>query len=96
VNGTPAGVGELTAIGDTANWGYLGSAAVVPRFRRLGIQTALLRHRFRVAFNRAYELVTSGADFGSTSFRNQQRVGLRLAYVEATWRHDRNAPGDPA
>ena len=33
-----------------------------------------------------YELVVGGADFGSVSFRNQQRVGLRLGYIETVWK----------
>jgi hypothetical protein len=31
-------------------------------------------------------LVTGAANFGSGSFRNQLRAGLRLAYVESGWR----------
>ena len=31
-------------------------------------------------------LVIGSADFGSGSFRNQQRAGLRLAYIESGWR----------
>lgn len=84
--GVPAGIGYLSKSRATEHWCGLGNAAVIPSYRRRGIHTALLQHRLHAARQAGYELVVSGADFGSTSFRNQQRVGLRLAYVEATWK----------
>jgi GNAT superfamily N-acetyltransferase len=85
-DGTPAGVAELTIGGGTDNFCSLNAAAVLPRFRGMGIQNALLRHRLHLAHKQGCELAVGGADFGSASFRNQQRVGMRLAYVEATWK----------
>jgi GNAT superfamily N-acetyltransferase len=84
--GEPAGVGELSKSRAFDNWGGLGSATVIPRFRRRGIHTALLQHRLHRAYQIGYELVVGGADFGSGSFRNQQRVGPRLGYIETVWK----------
>ena len=53
--------------------------------RQRGVHTALLRHRLRLAAQAGAELVISGAAYGSASHRNQQRLGLQLAYVESTW-----------
>lgn len=65
--------------------GGLGDCAVVPRFRRKGIHLALICHRLHAAGIQGCDLVSSGAGFGSGSFRNQQRAGLRLAWVESGW-----------
>jgi GNAT superfamily N-acetyltransferase len=87
-HGEPAGIGDLAARHVDPRWCNLGGGAVIPRFRRKGIHTALLRHRLHAASQprHGYKLVISGADFGSQSFRNQQRLGLRLAYMESTWK----------
>jgi len=63
----------------------LGGGATVPRFRGNGCHLALLRHRLDAAYLLGCTVVMSGADFGSGSFRNQLRSGLRLAYVESGW-----------
>lgn len=80
--GIPAGVGDLRVRDQVAT---MGGGAVRPEFRRRGIHTALLRHRLALATQAGAELVLSGASYGSPSHRNQQRVGLQLAYVESTW-----------
>jgi predicted N-acetyltransferase YhbS len=87
--GEPAGVGNFSRSRASEKWCGLGAGAVIPRFRKAGIHTALLRHRLHAAFNAGYELVISGADFGSTSFRNQQRVGLHLGYIETAWKRSK-------
>jgi hypothetical protein len=84
--GQPAGIGNLSRSGASDSWCGLGGAAVIPALCRRGIHTALLQHRLHIAFELEYQLVVSGADFGSTSFRNQQRAGLRLAYIETAWK----------
>ena len=80
--GEPAGVGDLRIRNEVAT---LGGGAVRPEFRQRGVHTALLRHRLRLAAQAGAELVISGAAYGSASHRNQQRLGLQLAYVESTW-----------
>ena len=84
--GEPAGVGNFSPSRASEKWCGLGAGAVIPRFRKRGIHTALLRHRLHAAFSAGYEVVISGAKFGSTSFRNQQRVGLHLGYIETAWK----------
>ena len=81
--GEPAAVATLRIRDGVAS---LGGGATAPRFRRHGCHTALLRHRLDVAYLLGCSMVTSGADFGSGSFRNQLRVGLHLAYIESGWR----------
>ena len=80
--GAPAGVGSLGIRGSFAS---LGGGAVVPAFRRTGCHLALVHHRVHLAHTMGCDLVLGGASFGSGSFRNQQRAGLRLAYVESAW-----------
>lgn len=84
--GEPAAVATLRIRDGVAS---LGGGATTPRFRRHGCHTALLRHRLDVAYLLGCSMVTSGADFGSGSFRNQLRVGLHLAYIESGWRRRR-------
>ena len=83
LGGEPAAVATLRIRDGVAS---LGGGATVPRFRGNGCHLALLRHRLDVAYMLGCALVVSGADFGSGSFRNQLRSGLRLAYVESGWK----------
>lgn len=76
------GVGSLVLREDVA---ILEDAGVVPEFRGRGCHAALLQHRLQAAQEAGCTLVIGAADFGSASFRNQQRVGLRLAYIESGW-----------
>jgi len=79
----PAAVASLRIRDGVAS---LGGGATIPRFRGNGCHLALLQHRLDVAYLLGCTLVMSGADFGSGSFRNQLRSGLRLAYIESGWR----------
>ena len=83
VGGEPAGVATLRVRDGVAN---LGGGATVPAHRRKGCHLALVRHRLDVAYLLGCTLVIGGANYGSGSFRNQLRGGLRLAYVESGWR----------
>jgi GNAT superfamily N-acetyltransferase len=56
-----------------------------PDFRGRGLQTALLRHRAAVARERGAELLFSHAEFGSSSHRNMERLGLRVLHTRAIW-----------
>jgi hypothetical protein len=82
MRGAPAAVGSL---GIRENVASLGGGAVAPEFRGMGCHLALVHHRVHIAHNIGCELVLGGAAYGSGSFRNQQRAGLRVAYVESTW-----------
>jgi|HubBroStandDraft_6_1064221.scaffolds.fasta_scaffold00107_11 GNAT superfamily N-acetyltransferase len=62
----------------------LFGAGTLPEFRRRGLQTALLRRRMEVARKAGCEyavIVTLG---GTTSMRNAERLGFRVAYSKAT------------
>ena len=83
LNGEPAAVATFRVREGVAS---LGGGATVPRYRNKGCHLALLRHRLDVAYLLGCSLVMSGANYGSGSFRNQLRSGLRLAYVESGWR----------
>jgi len=80
--GVPAGVGSLGTRDGVAS---LGDGAVVPRFRRKGCHLALVHHRLHIAHAIGCGLALGAATFGSASFRNQQRAGLRIAYIESGW-----------
>ena len=82
-HGEPAGVSALEWRDGIAS---LGAGGVIPRFRKLGIHAAMLQHRLHLAHQLGAELVVSGANIASTSFRNQQRAGLQMAYIEVGWR----------
>lgn len=66
-------------------FGYLADAATDPKFRRRGLQTALLAHRLRYAGARGASYVSSGATFLSSSHRNMVRAGMTLQFVRALW-----------
>ncbi len=62
----------------------LFGAGTLPEFRRRGLQTALLRRRMAAAQKAGCEhavIVTLG---GTTSQRNAERLGFRVAYSKAT------------
>ena len=73
---------SLDAASGTA---VLAAAATLPRYRGRGCQTALLQARLAEAARQGYQLAVAEASPGSTSQRNMQRVGLRLAYTKAVW-----------
>jgi hypothetical protein len=80
--GEPAGTAALATREDVAS---LRGGAVVPSMRGKECHLALVHHRLQVAHAIGCTMVVGGADFGSTSFRNQQRAGLRIAYIESGW-----------
>ena len=80
--GIPAGVGSL---GIRENVASLGGGAVVPALRGKGCHLALVHYRVHLAHTLGCGLVLGGPRFGSGSFRNQQRAGLRVAYLESAW-----------
>jgi ribosomal protein S18 acetylase RimI-like enzyme len=65
--------------------GYFADAATHPDFRGRGLQSALLRHRRKLARASGAELIYSGAEFGSTSHRNMERLGMRMLHTRALW-----------
>ena len=83
LDGEPAGVATLRTRDGVAS---LGGGATIPRHRGKGCHLALVRHRLDLAYLLGCTLVIGGANFGSGSFRNQLRAGLRFAYIESGWR----------
>jgi hypothetical protein len=81
--GEPAGTAIMTV---RNGMGSLSGGSVVPGFRGKGCQLALILHRMHIAHQLGCNLIGSAAEFGSTSFRNQQRAGLRLAFIESGWK----------
>ncbi len=63
----------------------LGFASTPAPFRGRGLQTALLHRRLADASRLGCKLVISGCNPNTTSERNQQRAGLRVAYSRVTW-----------
>lgn len=59
----------------------LGGTATLPRFRRRGVQGALLGERLRLAASAMCDLAIVTADPGSSSGRNARRAGFTLAYT---------------
>ena len=62
----------------------LFGARTLPEFRRRGLQTALLRVRMVVAAEAGCEYAVIVTQGGTTSQRNAERLGFRVAYSKAT------------
>lgn len=65
--------------------GYLADAATHPAMRRRGLQQALLDQRIADAAAQGVDFVFSGAAPFSTSHRNMERAGLRVAFMRSLW-----------
>jgi GNAT superfamily N-acetyltransferase len=82
INGRPAAAATLYMHGTV---GYLADAATDPAFRRRGLHAALLVRRIADARTAGAALVFSGAEFLSGSYRNMERIGMRLLFTRAIW-----------
>jgi GNAT superfamily N-acetyltransferase len=81
-DGQPAAAAKLCMHGAV---GYLADACTDPAFRRRGLHGALLRRRIADARKAGADLVVSGAEFLSGSYRDMQRIGMQLLFVRAIW-----------
>jgi GNAT superfamily N-acetyltransferase len=88
-DGQPAAAATLYIHGTVA---YLADACTDPAFRRRGLHTALLHRRVADARRAGADLVFSGAEFLSGSYRDMQRIGMQLLFVRAIWTPLRPAP----
>lgn len=79
---TPVATGMLWMHGNVA---LLAGASTVPGARGRGAQKALLAARLRFAAERGCSLAMMGALPGSTSQRNAERNGFRIAYTRVKW-----------
>ena len=77
VDGKPAGAASLLIRNGLA---LLAGASTLPPYRNRGIQTSLAYIRLDYAAAAGCELATMGAAPGSTSHRNAERLGFRVAY----------------
>ena len=79
VEGEPAGAASLLIRDGLA---MLCGASTLPRFRNRGIQTALFHARLAHAAQAGCKIAQFGAEPGSTSHRNAERRGFRVAYTK--------------
>lgn len=82
VGGAPAGHIAMRIAGDTA---VMMSAETSPPYRGFGCQTALLQRCVQDAAEAGCSLVMCAVYPGTTSQRNVERAGLRVAYTKALW-----------
>jgi GNAT superfamily N-acetyltransferase len=87
--GAVAACGGITHAGDVA---VLSGDGTLEAFRGLGLQNALIRTRCAYARELGCELAMSSTVPGSSSQRNYERQGFRVAYTKALLTKD---PGSP-
>ncbi len=63
----------------------LAGASTIPAARNQGAQLAILESRLRYAAEQGCDLAMMGALPGSTSQRNAERQGFRIAYTRIKW-----------
>ncbi len=83
VNGRPIATGSLGAHEGVA---LLAGASTVPGARGRGAQQALLAARLAEARRRGCDVAMMAAEPGSTSQRNAERNGFRVAYTRMKWK----------
>ncbi len=62
----------------------LQSDGTIRRYRRAGLQLKLIRERLSLAARAGCDLATADTEPGSTSQRNYERCGFRVAYTKIT------------
>jgi len=83
IAGKPAGMASFPVLDGV---GYLGTAGVLPEYRRCGVHLALIRGRLRDALRLGCELVVGGNSPDTSAFRNFERAGLHLIPTGSVWR----------
>jgi GNAT superfamily N-acetyltransferase len=83
VNGRPVATGSLGAHEGVA---LLAGASTIPGARGRGAQQALLSARLAEARRRGCDVAMMAAEPGSTSQRNAERNGFRVAYTRTKWK----------
>lgn len=78
LDGLAAGTGELY-LDDGVTW--LSADSTLPQFRGRGVQRALQAHRLALGAAAGCELAVSEAACGSSSQRNMERAGFKVAYT---------------
>jgi hypothetical protein len=83
IGGEPVATGALSICEGVA---LLAGASTVPEARRRGAQLALLDARLDYAARQGCDLAMMCAQPGSSSQRNAERQGFRIAYTRIKWR----------
>jgi len=78
VDGEPAGGAAVFVSGGRA--AVLSGAGVLPRFRGLGVQRALIAARLRYAKEKGADVAASSTLPNSVSQKNLERFGFRILY----------------
>jgi GNAT superfamily N-acetyltransferase len=81
-DGEPAAAAALSIQSGVA---VLGGASTVPKFRRRGLQAALLQARLAHGARVGCDLAMMVAAPGSGSQRNAERRGFRIAFTRTKW-----------
>ena len=90
VDGKPAATAVLHVHGGVA---LFAGSATLPASRRRGAQSALLNARMRHACAQGCDLFMMVSEPGSTSQRNAERNGFRIAYTRTKWQLEPPAVG---
>jgi GNAT superfamily N-acetyltransferase len=83
VEGMPAGSGAGQHLHPYNVFAFFGDGTL-PAHRGRGIQRALIQERLRLAAQRGCDIAVVITQGGSTSQRNYERCGFRVAYSKAT------------
>jgi GNAT superfamily N-acetyltransferase len=82
LDGQVIGAGGLSIHDGVA---LFAGASTIPAWRRRGAQRALLEARFQYARHAGCDLAMMCAEPGSSSQRNAERQGFRIAYTRTKW-----------
>jgi hypothetical protein len=91
LDGRPIGTGAMFIHGGVA---LLAGASTIPEGRRQGAQLALLESRLRYAAEQGCDIAMMCAAPGSSSQRNAERQGFRIAYTRIKWSLSRPSAND--
>jgi hypothetical protein len=83
LDGAPVAAGALNVVDGVA---LFAGASTIPAGRRQGAQLALLDQRLRFAAEQQCDVAMMVALPGSSSQRNAERNGFRIAYTRIKWR----------
>ena len=67
--------------------GYFADAATPLARRGQGCQLKLMEARIHYARELGCKVIVGGAAFGNPSFRNMQRIGLKIAFTDVAWHY---------
>ena len=86
IGGRPVGMASFPIVEGIA---FFGTAGVIPKYRGLGVQLAMIQRRIADAPALGCGLVLGGSSPGTTEYRNFQRAGLQLIPTGSIWRETR-------